>query len=325
MAVREPDFLGLLVHLLDKGRLAAGQAFGQHDAGVVAGLDDHAADQIGNLDAAAERHEHFRPAGAPGPFADRQFVIELGAALLQIVEDHIGRHQLRHRRGRNAFVGVLVEQNRAGLDLHDQGRAGLRIDRADGFQRDRRFRLAGRRGVVGTRLRRGDGGRDIGDGGEGRHGERGGRGYRTKPAQCHFASSPSADSRAPVALRPFPASPSLNRSTRRASGIPLSASFASRCRASVSLATGPSLTRYRSLPLTLTRTTSVPVKPAKRARKRLRVLRDRKHPGLNENPAGLRGGRALVGGSEARRRAWRHAPRRSAKARPAGVSGHFGR
>ena len=50
MAVREPDFLGLLVHLLDKGRLAAGQAFGQHDAGVVAGLDDHAADQIGNLD-----------------------------------------------------------------------------------------------------------------------------------------------------------------------------------------------------------------------------------------------------------------------------------
>ena len=57
-----------------------------------------------------------------------------------------------------------------------------------------------------------------------------------------------------VALRSLPALPGEPRQslTRRASGIPLSASFASRCRAAVSLDTGPSLTRYRALPFTLT-------------------------------------------------------------------------
>ncbi len=190
MAVLEPDFFRLAVHLLDKRALAAGQALGQHDAGVIAGLDDHSAYQVGNFHALAERDEHFRAAGAPCLFADRQLVIELRAALFQVVEDNICRHQLRHRRGRNAFLGVLVEQNRAGLHLHHQGRARLRVDRADSLQRNRRFRLAGRRAVVRTRLRRGDGGRaDRGDRDD-RHRERGRRGNRTKPAQNHFASSP---------------------------------------------------------------------------------------------------------------------------------------
>ncbi len=38
-----PSFVRLLVHQLDEGGLAAGQPLGEHDAGVVAGLDDHAA------------------------------------------------------------------------------------------------------------------------------------------------------------------------------------------------------------------------------------------------------------------------------------------
>jgi hypothetical protein len=118
MAVGQADFLGLPIHLLDKRGLAAGQTLGQHDAGVVAGLHDHAAYQVGNFHALAERHEHFRAAGAPRLFADRQLVIELGTALFQIIEDEIGRHQLRHRRGRYALLGILVEQHRTGLHLH---------------------------------------------------------------------------------------------------------------------------------------------------------------------------------------------------------------
>ena len=74
MAAGETDFLGLGVHQIDESGLAAGQPLGQHDAGVVAGLDDHAAHQIVDLDARADRHEHLRPAGAPGVLADRQLV-----------------------------------------------------------------------------------------------------------------------------------------------------------------------------------------------------------------------------------------------------------
>ena len=41
-----PKLLGLLVHQLDELLLGAGDALGQHDAGVIAGLHDHAADQV---------------------------------------------------------------------------------------------------------------------------------------------------------------------------------------------------------------------------------------------------------------------------------------
>ena len=73
---------------------AAGETFGQHDAGVVARLHDHPAQQILDLDPRAQRHKHLRALGAPRALADRQLVLELGAALFQHVEDHIGGHHL---------------------------------------------------------------------------------------------------------------------------------------------------------------------------------------------------------------------------------------
>ncbi len=145
VTVGEPDFLGFLVHLIDKGLLAAGQPFGQHDAGVVARLHDHAAHQILDLDAAAERHEHLRSAGPPGVLADRQLVIELSPPLLQIVEDEISGHHLAHRRRRHALLGVLVEQNRTGIRLHHKGMGRLCVDWAGG-----RFRHGVLRGIGGA-------------------------------------------------------------------------------------------------------------------------------------------------------------------------------
>ena len=59
MAVVEPDLLGLFVHQIDKGRLAAGEALGENEAGVVAGFDDHAVQEIVDRHLAAERHEHL--------------------------------------------------------------------------------------------------------------------------------------------------------------------------------------------------------------------------------------------------------------------------
>ena len=49
--------------------------------------------------------------------------VELGAALLQLVEHQVGGHHLAHRCRRDALVGALVEQHRAGLDLDRQRRA----------------------------------------------------------------------------------------------------------------------------------------------------------------------------------------------------------
>ena len=138
MAVLEPDLLRLLVHQLDKGFLAPGEAFGEDEAGIVAGLDDHAFQQIVDFDAPADRHEHFRSLQPPGPLADRQFVVELGAPLLQHVEDDIGGHDLAHRGRRHALVGGFVEQHRPGLDLDDKGvlrlcfHAGGRVRRSLG-------------------------------------------------------------------------------------------------------------------------------------------------------------------------------------------------
>ena len=132
MAVFEPDLLGLFVHQVDKSLLAAGETLGENDAGVVAGFDDHAVQQIIDADLAVERHEHLRlfvpQTLPPRLFADRQFVGELGLPLFQHVEDHIGRHDLAHRRRRDALVGTLVEQHRTGLDLQDQRVLRLRLD-----------------------------------------------------------------------------------------------------------------------------------------------------------------------------------------------------
>ncbi len=76
--IAQPDSAGGLVQHLGEAFLAARDRLGQHDAGVVAGLDDDAARQILHRDAAAEFEEHARSAHAdrrvrspavPGPAA----------------------------------------------------------------------------------------------------------------------------------------------------------------------------------------------------------------------------------------------------------------
>ena len=103
-------------------------ALRQHDAGVVAALDDRAVQEIVDRNLAVERREHGRAAGrraalAPGVLADVVFVGQLDVALLDGVEHHFGGHQLHHAGGRAQFVGVLLEQDAAagGLD-QDRGR-----------------------------------------------------------------------------------------------------------------------------------------------------------------------------------------------------------
>jgi len=119
-----------LVHHLGETLFRAGDAFGQHDAGIVARLHDDAAQQVFHLHPAAQRHEHLRALHAPGFFADWEFVIEAELAGCKLFKDHEGGHQLRHRRRRHQFVGILLEQHRAGIVIDQDHLPRRRIDLA---------------------------------------------------------------------------------------------------------------------------------------------------------------------------------------------------
>ncbi len=83
----EAHFLGRAVHQRGKGFLAAGQVLGQRHGGVVAGLHDHALQQVFHRDLLADLDEHARARGAPGLFADGDHVGQLDMAGFQFVED----------------------------------------------------------------------------------------------------------------------------------------------------------------------------------------------------------------------------------------------
>jgi hypothetical protein len=122
------EFPRLLVHKLGKGLLGAGQAFGEHDAGIVAGLDDDTAQQVLDADFRADLDEHLRAAHTPGLLADGQLVLERQPPILQGLEDQVDGHDLAHGCGRHGVMGVLLEQHGPGLGVHQQGLAGRGLE-----------------------------------------------------------------------------------------------------------------------------------------------------------------------------------------------------
>ena len=113
MAARESQLLGIAVHVIGKGLLGAGQVFGQGHGGIVAALDDHALQQVLHRDLLADLDEHARTRHAPGPFAHRDLVVEADGAGLDLLEQHIGRHQLGDAGRFHALVGILLCQHPA--------------------------------------------------------------------------------------------------------------------------------------------------------------------------------------------------------------------
>ena len=143
--LRQPELPGALVHHVGERQFAAGDAFGERDAGVVAGLDHHAVQQVAHADAAVERREHGRAAGgraalAPGVLADRHLVFVLELALGDRVQHHLGGHQLGHAGRRIDLVGVALEQDGAGVGV-DQDRVRRRGLEPVIFLRRRRLRV----------------------------------------------------------------------------------------------------------------------------------------------------------------------------------------
>jgi hypothetical protein len=127
-AVGQAQRLGTLVHQLDEGLLRAGDALGQHEAGVVAGLDDDAPDQVLDLHPRVDLHEHLGAAHLPGVAADRQLVGQRQLARLDLLEHDVHRHDLAHRGGRQAAVGVLGVEHRLGVEVDDDGSLGLGLE-----------------------------------------------------------------------------------------------------------------------------------------------------------------------------------------------------
>ena len=76
-AAGEADLLGPLGHLAGELFLGAGDRLGHGHAGVVARLDDDAADQVLDLHPLADLDEHLRAAHLPGPLADQDLLVEL--------------------------------------------------------------------------------------------------------------------------------------------------------------------------------------------------------------------------------------------------------
>ena len=71
--------------------------------------------------------ERFRAARLPGFPAHHELVVEREFAALELLEDHVDRHELTQGGGRRRDVAVLVEQDRAGLKVDDVGLFGRRL------------------------------------------------------------------------------------------------------------------------------------------------------------------------------------------------------
>ena len=120
MGVVHTQALGSRVHQVREGLLAAGDMLGQRYAGIVAGLDDHAMQQVAHRDLAVDLDEHARAARAPGLFAHSDHVAVADLPLLDFQGGDVGGHQLRQARRRQALVAIVFHQHVAAGGIHQQ-------------------------------------------------------------------------------------------------------------------------------------------------------------------------------------------------------------
>jgi hypothetical protein len=120
MAVLHAQALRLTVHHLREVFLAAGDGFGQRDAGVVTGLDDHALDQVFGRHLRVDPDEHLGAAGAPGLFGNGQGLGEGDGLVADGREGQVGRHQLGQRGRFEAFIRLLGGQHLVGAHFQQQ-------------------------------------------------------------------------------------------------------------------------------------------------------------------------------------------------------------
>jgi hypothetical protein len=145
LAVRQPQFLGALVHQARERLFGARNTFRKHDAGVVSGKGDDALQQIVDADLFIGGQEHRGARGGAVPALprlrpNRELLVELELALLDQVERDIGGHHLCHRSRRHPPVGILGIEDRARRQVLQIGNGSRRFERRRGSDRRRMSR-----------------------------------------------------------------------------------------------------------------------------------------------------------------------------------------
>ncbi len=107
-------------HRFGKPLFRSAEPFSHHDTGVIAGLDDDAAQKISDADARIHLDKHLGAALFPGLLADRQGVFQIERAVLQPLEHHGDGHQLAHGCGGHELIGIFLKQDGARIHIEDK-------------------------------------------------------------------------------------------------------------------------------------------------------------------------------------------------------------
>ncbi len=115
------------IHQIGKGRLAAGDMLRKRNAGIVAGLDDHALEQILQRHPLADFDKHLGTAGAPSLLADQDLIRQGKIAFRKLAKDNIGGHDFGQAGGFEALIGIGLAEHLTAVVLDQQiplGRQG---------------------------------------------------------------------------------------------------------------------------------------------------------------------------------------------------------
>ena len=127
--VLHTQFAGALCHEGGETILGAGggQAFGHDNTGVIAGIHDDPQDQFAHGGAVLFIEEHGGAAHGAGAGRYGEGRLHRDRATVQRLEQHVERHQLGHRGGRQRRFRILGQKHRARGLVQHPGRSRTRV------------------------------------------------------------------------------------------------------------------------------------------------------------------------------------------------------
>ena len=126
----------VLIHHFGKYAFSSGNVLGKRDARVVAGLNDHAEQQVVHGYLTTHFYEHSGARGSPGDLADSHFIVETDGSPLQGTENDVRRHYLRQTSRRELHVRIHRCNFTTRCAVDDQ----VTLGPDDGWGRDRQGR-----------------------------------------------------------------------------------------------------------------------------------------------------------------------------------------
>ena len=125
----KPELPRALRHHLCERRLVSGNPLGQHDAGIVGGLNDDAMEQVVDRHLVVDRDEHARrvrwaPPRRHALTLTMNSSVRLEPPCRNLIENHLGRHQLGEAGGWNEIVSRLFKQYAAAVRVDQNGVRG---------------------------------------------------------------------------------------------------------------------------------------------------------------------------------------------------------